>query len=202
MDAAIIPIVDFFDASGLQIVDHLGICANGPVNSVFLDCRKPIDQIRTVRLDPASKTSNVLARVLLEKHFRISHPIRYEFDIEQADAEVIIGDRALTSKIDDVRYDMAEEWSKMTGFGFVFAVWACRNTHPERDRMAAILRQSMETGQANVSYLAKLYAEKLQLPPDFCEQYLTKWIRYEIVPPQIEGMELFRKLYGQLLAES
>ncbi len=201
VDAAILPIVDYFHTKGLQTVNNLGICSRGAVKSVLLSCRKTLDTIQSVRLDPASKTSNILAQILLNQHFKLQQSIRYGLDIEHPDAEVIIADRALHSRIHGQCYDMAEEWYKMTGFGFVFAVWACRKDHPQKDIIAEILQKSKVMGQANISFLSKIYAKKLELTVDFCEQYLTKWIRYEIGSSETEGMKLFQKLYCRMSPE-
>jgi predicted solute-binding protein len=108
------------------MVPGLGICADGDVTSVLLQCRRPLSQVRVVELDPESRTSNTLVQVLMRDHFRISHSIRYSLCADAADAHVCIGDRALCATRAAETYDLAGEWKKMTGLPFVFAVWAVR----------------------------------------------------------------------------
>jgi len=57
------------------MIEGLWICADGDVTSVLLQCRRPLREVRTVQPDPESKTSNVLAQVLLRNHFRMAHTV-------------------------------------------------------------------------------------------------------------------------------
>lgn len=50
VDAALIPIVDFLSDEKLRMVPGLGICADGPVESVLLRSQKPLDEIKSIRL--------------------------------------------------------------------------------------------------------------------------------------------------------
>jgi predicted solute-binding protein len=77
------------------MADGLGICADGSVESVLLQCQCPLGQVRTINLDPASRTSNLLLTVLLRRHFHVRHNISLGMGAPNADACVMIGDRAL-----------------------------------------------------------------------------------------------------------
>lgn len=123
VDAAIVPVVDYLNVSGLDMVDGLGICSDGEVESVLLQCRRPLDEVRTLSLDPASKTSNLLVRLLLRKHFNVRQEIRFFAGAVESDARVVIGDRALLAESFAETYDLASEWKNMSGLPFVFAVW-------------------------------------------------------------------------------
>ncbi len=57
-EVALIPVVSYFSHPDLVMVPGLGICANGDVTSVLLQCRRPLSEVRVVRLDPESRTSN------------------------------------------------------------------------------------------------------------------------------------------------
>jgi len=71
-DAALVPAADYLAADDLKMLDALGICADGEVRSVLLQCRRPIHQVQVVATDPAFRTSNALAQILLEEHFGLS----------------------------------------------------------------------------------------------------------------------------------
>jgi chorismate dehydratase len=91
------------------------------VNSVFIFSNKPIEEIKSVRLDTHSRTSNNLALVLLKNYWKLSP----EVVKTGGDAFVLIGDRTFGKKSQYLyAYDLAEEWHKFTGLPFAFAVWA------------------------------------------------------------------------------
>lgn len=198
VDAAIVPVVDYFDTPGLEIIDGLGICADGNVGSVLLKCKCSIDQVKTINLDPASKTSNQLVKLLLKEHFCVRQEIRFHIGASEADAWVVIGDRALQTEPAPISYDLAAEWKNMTGLPFVFAVWAYWNNHSDCKRLSEILRAAKDAGCKAIADLAKLYSKRVGLTEAFCRYYLTSCIHYDLGPAEERGMQLFHKLSGDL----
>lgn len=191
VDAAIIPIVDYLDRPELNIVDGLGICADGAVESVLLQCKCPLNYVRTVNLDPASRTSNLLAELLLKKHFRVRQEIYFCDGASGADASVVIGDRALQAKSTVRCYDLAAEWKKMTGLPFVFAAWGHRNDYPDVQRLAEILNAAKNAGLGAIPELSRLHSKKLGLTESRCNHYLTSCIKYDLGSAERRGMLLF-----------
>ena len=188
-DAALVPVADFLTHPGLVRVGQLGICADGAVWSVLLKCNKPLADVGTIQTDAASRTSNALIRVLLTHHFRCS--VRLTADAG-ADAAVVIGDRALTlppAPAGDI--DLSQAWKALTGLPFVFAVWACRADHTRRGELARQARHAYTLGQAASDQLARLWAERLNLPFETLHEYLTKIIRYEIGPREEQALARF-----------
>lgn len=122
VDVGLIPVAALLRLSYYEIVADYCIGATGPVNSVFVFSDVPVQDIKTIRLDPQSRTSNNLARILMKKHWKIDPVILHK---GEADAQVLIGDRTFGRKDEfNYVYDLAEEWQKLTGLPFVFAVWA------------------------------------------------------------------------------
>jgi len=200
VDAAIVPVVDYLMAPELQMVDGLGISAGGKVESVLLQCKRPLKEVKTVNLDPASKTSNLLAKLLLKKHFCVRQEIRFCDGASEPDASVVIGDRALRAKQVLESYDLADEWKSMTGLPFVFAVWAHRKDHPDAWRLPEILHAAKDAGLGAIDELSRLHAKRLGLPESRCRHYLTCRIHYDVGPSEKRGMQLFRELCRDLLA--
>src|SRR5512140_250075 len=60
-DIGIIPVIAY------QAIPGVSIAANGPVKSILLICKKPLDQVKTVATDSSSRTSVALARVMFRK---------------------------------------------------------------------------------------------------------------------------------------
>jgi predicted solute-binding protein len=202
VDAAILSVVDVIGNPRVQSVEGLGIGADGDVDSVLLRCRRPIAEARTVALDPASMTSNALARVLMEKRFRVSVELAPMADPDGADAAVVIGDRALRLGRTPLCHDLAGEWKALTGMPFVFAVWAHRAGHPDAADLASVLRDARRRGAQAVRFLARLYGKRTGLGEARCLRYLTSCIRYDVGDRQLRAMQLFREMLDSLTPQA
>ena len=197
IDAALLPVAALFANPQLTALDEAGICVDKKVRSVLLRCNRPIDQVRTICLDPASRTSNTLARILLAKHWKravqiVANPV-------EADANVVIGDRALcepTAPGGD--YDLAEAWNQMTGLPFVFAIWTTRRDHPSPESLRQVIRAAKQAGIAAIPEIAHQEAIKLGIGEAAMLEYFTECIHYDVGPQERKGMELFRQLLGEL----
>jgi chorismate dehydratase len=199
VDAALVPVVDFFTHPQLQMVPGLGIGADGDVTSVLLRCHRPLQQVTRIDLDPESKTSNVLVRVLVQRHFHLSDRVTYMRDQADADANVCIGDRALRAQASLETYDLAGEWKKMTGLPFVFAVWVVQRSCPHVEDITRILQAAQQRGCQSQRELAGLCSRRLGLPEPRCYDYLTKRLHYDVGPRELEGMDLFRAWTAEFL---
>src|SRR5947209_5867172 len=100
LDVGLIPAIEYFRAGNYSIVPGLCIGSRGPVLSVTLFSRKPWAGIRRVALDAGSRTSAALTQVLLRlRHGAaaelVSLPLDRDADDADADAVLLIGDRAM-----------------------------------------------------------------------------------------------------------
>ena len=64
-----IPSIEYFRQPGYKIISDACIACRGPVRSVKLFSRVPIENIRTLALDEGSRTSAALIRILLKEEF-------------------------------------------------------------------------------------------------------------------------------------
>jgi len=199
VEAALVPVVDFFTHSELLMVPGLGIGADGDVTSVLLRCRRPLREVTTIGLDPESKTSNVLVQVMVREHFRLPHSVHYTHDAAGAEADVCIGDRALCAPSALESYDLAGQWKDMTGLPLVFAVWVVRRSCPHLEDITRILQAAKDRGCQSRRQLAELCSRRLGLPEDRCHDYLTHRLHYDVGPRELEGMNLFRTLAADFL---
>lgn len=122
VDIGLVPVAALLQIPNYHIISDYCIGANGAVDSVFIFSNKPISEIKTLKLDSQSRTSNNLARVLIKNYWKCTP----EFvEHQNADAFVQIGDRTFGKKDQFLfHYDLSEEWFKFTGLPFAFAVWA------------------------------------------------------------------------------
>ena len=184
-DVALIPVVHLFSHPELVMIEGLGVAADGPVKSVLLKCNVPVELIKTVARDPASATSNALAKILFPKVDMV--------DGGDADAAVVIGDRALCSApapAGDI--DLAEAWKEMTGLPFVFAVWAVRKDFADLETVTEIAHQAYEAGLQSVEKIAARYAAELGRSPSFWRDYLGRTIHYKLDDRDMAGLARFR----------
>ncbi len=142
--------LDLSPSSSVELLEHpelygflpdLSISSIGEVASVVLFSRVPVEALagRPVGLSPASATSVVLLRVLLERHLGLRPT--YREPGPGCDAELWIGDRALREARTGAwphALDLGSLWFEWTGTPFVFALWLCRRdvfaAHPEAVR--------------------------------------------------------------------
>lgn len=198
VDAAVLTVIDLFTAPELMMIADLGICTEREVRSVRLQCRVPLAEVKTIAFDPASRTANALATILLSRHWRLTVR-RVEPDTgEPPDATVIIGDRALCAPPAPAGdYDLAGHWHRMTGLPFVFAVWASRRDHPDPQGLADILHAAKDAGIALLPELAREQAKELGLTEAQMLDYFTTCIHYELGERERQGLELFRQLAAE-----
>lgn len=198
-DIGIVPVVAYTSIPDLRIIPNIAIAANGPVRSILLVSKVPLEQIHTVAADTSSRTSVALCRVLLRKWFGggrqfTSMPPQLDSMLESSDAALIIGDPALTvDRRHYICYDLAEEWKRLTGKPFVFAFWAVRaEALSETDLdLAAVFQQSRDHGLANVNALAKAWATRVGISEQAVRTYLTENIDYSLDDENQSGLELF-----------
>ena len=194
-DAALIPVVDLFANPSLQMVDDIGLCADGNVTSVLLKCFRPLREVKSVAADRASHTSNMLAEILLARHFHVDAAVRQFENQDAADAAVVIGDQALCSQPAPFGdYDLAGEWKSMTGLPFVFAVWACRKDSENAKEMSAVLRESLRRGMEKCGEAALVHSERTGIPLDQCRNYIEHIINYQLGQREVESMQLFKNM--------
>lgn len=184
LQAGLIPVFEVLESAHLyHIVNGVAIGSLNSVYSVVLTHMLPVVRLKTVALDPASKTSNQLIRVLLQKYYRLKP--QYVSPDEAADSQLIIGDPAIAYRQShpDERYlDLAQSWHAHTGLPFVFAVWAVRRDAPDAQGLANSLRAAAQAGLAARSEIAQ---NRFEL------RYLTEHLYYHLGNPQRKAISTF-----------
>jgi predicted solute-binding protein len=184
LQAGLVPVVEALENAGAyHIVDGVAIGALNSVYSVVLVHTLPIVRLKAIALDPASKTSNLLIRVLLQKYYRVNP--RYVSPGEPADGRLIIGDPAIAYRQShpDERYlDLAQSWHAHTGLPFVFAVWAVRRDTHDAEGLASYLRAAAKAGLAARGEIARSHFEF---------RYLTDHLYYHLGNPQKKAISTF-----------
>jgi len=200
LDVALIPSIEFFREPTYTIVSDACIACRGPVLSVKLFSRGPIQAIRKLALDTGSRTSVALTLVLLkERHGIELPPIAVEplpegasvLDTD-ADAVLVIGDRAMHSPAGrfEVVWDLGDEWRRWTGLPFVFAMWTARAGN-DLAGLEAALAEARDEGLAHLEQIAEREAAPLGLTVPQCLAYLRDNLHFRLGPSEQQGLELF-----------
>jgi chorismate dehydratase len=123
----------------LVVLPGIAVGSDGPVLSVVMVSPYALEELdgRRIALGSQSRTSVLLARMLLEQRYGAhcsydTMPPDVTAMLLEADAAVVIGDVALRA-MDDPRglhvYDLGQLWKDWTGLPMVFAVWAARREY-------------------------------------------------------------------------
>ncbi len=195
-DAALVPVVDCIFDPGLAILDGLCVAADGAVISVLLCSDLPLQDIKRVAGDPNSHTSNLLTALLLHLYGSKAVVLPANEHGENADARVVIGDRALTLNATNT-YDLAELWKQQTGLPFVFAVWACQQHNPHLKEMKRHVMDSYSVGSKAKSEIAKQFAAQLNLSEAACLDYIENKIHYTLGTQEREAIARFKDLLDE-----
>ncbi|HRP55711.1 menaquinone biosynthesis protein [Agriterribacter sp.] len=138
VDLGIVPVAIIPEMKEYYMVTDYCIGCNGPVATVCLFSEVPVNRIERVLLDYQSKTSVALAKILLQKYWRVSPSFEdakeegFRSRISGTTAGVVIGDRAFDQRTRSTyRYDLGEAWKDFTGLPFVFAAWIANKPLPD-----------------------------------------------------------------------
>lgn len=192
IDVALLPVFEVFRAGGGKAVDGISISALGPVRSVIVVHRRPLETTSEIVLDPSSRTSAGLVKILVSGFWRIgANVVPHSADPEAA--RLIIGDPALDfqrSRPDGwMVTDLAGEWHRWTGLPFVFAVWMIRSGVPGAGLIAEELRRVAAEGLASREIIAAATPE-----PSGTLRYLTENIRYALGDREREAILRYHAL--------
>jgi chorismate dehydratase len=176
----------------------VGIGSRGPIASVALYTRVPVDQIASIALDTSSRTSVTLIKVLCHHHFRIApHYVAHGPDLaamtRQCDAGLLIGDPAFDADHQSLgltKIDLGEQWTAMTGLPFIYAAWTGRpGTIADADVRA--LQEAQAEGVANRQAIAEEYGGGDATRSARAAVYLRDNVKYGLGPDEARGLQAF-----------
>lgn len=193
VDIGLIPVAAILSLPYWEIVSDYCIGASGAVDSVFIFSNCPIEEVRFIQLDPESRSSNNLAKVLIKNYWKLKpqffeHAIDYGSSSDEQTAYVQIGDRTFGKKKKYPHvYDMAEEWLKFTGFPFVFAAWIANKPIP-----VAFIKQFNEAMKYGLNHRDVLFETEMTEHADFdVKNYLMHQIEYDLTDEKKVALTMF-----------
>jgi chorismate dehydratase len=178
-------------AEDYYVFSGLSVSSRGPVGSIFLFSKRPIDDLdgRTVALTSASASSVNLLKILLEQYFDvkphyITRPPHLEDMMQEADAALLIGDDALYWSLQEHSYqiyDLGAEWNRRTGLPMTFAVWAVRRDFVQEQPESAkqlhqLFLQGKQSGLADMQQVIRSAVRQHGQDEMFWKAYFAKLI--------------------------
>jgi chorismate dehydratase len=191
LDIALLPVFEILRAGGARIVDDVAIACQGEVYSVIVASRTGFASSGKIYLDPASRSSAALLRVLVAEYYPEGPLISGNEGIPEDGARLLIGDSAIEFRRRNGtawRYhDLGLLWQKHTGLPFVFAVWAvsARTSPGVFNALRAVKAQGLA---------ARRQIALREPDPDFALQYLTNHIRYDAGSAEKMAIRRFESL--------
>ncbi len=207
LDVAPIPAIEYArHADDLVLLPDIAISSDGEVQSILLVSKVPAAELdgRTVALTNTSRTSQVLARVLIAKRWGASAtyvemPPDLPAMLREADAALLIGDEALRAYWDVPEglhaYDLGHEWTQWTGLPMVYAVWAVRRDYAEQNpaavqAVADALSGSLAYCRAHLDDISEYAARWEQFPAEKFRSYFDA-LQFRYEPRYREGLKRY-----------
>ncbi len=193
------------NAADWVLLPDLSISCDGKVLSVLFVSEKPMEELEGERViaTEESETSVDLLRILFRKKgvapIIEQGKVHAPSDIPKgARGGLVIGDSALLNDWHGqfpYVYDLGEEWKKMTGLPFVFAVWAIRRDFCSMapavvDRLVELFHHSRARGLNDPDGIVAQASSKTGLPEGLVANYF-KHLVVSLGAQEIKGMEAF-----------
>ena len=198
VDLGLIPSIEYLHSDDYRFVPGVGIGSRGPIASVALYTKKPIEEVRQIALDTSSRTSVALTRVLCRYRFGIDaefvpHGPDLPAMLSACDAGLLIGDPAFDADHEALgvrKIDLGDVWTQMTGLPFVYAAWTGRPSAAGDDVVRA-LQQAQTDGVAAREAIAAEYGAGDATRTARAAVYLRDNVKYGLDAEEAAGLQAF-----------
>ena len=188
------------------LLPDLSISADGPVKSVMLFSRIPLEMLdgKSVCLTSESETSIALLKIILKKYYGFTNIFRTMRVSELSDAfrvcpaVLVIGDTALkcaSSNLSLYQYDLGDVWHSLTGLPFVFALWIVRKEAADAKftevvQISKQLKEAKEIAVSSLDRIAEKCSERTWMDLDALVLY-WRTISYDLSYRHVAGVKAF-----------
>ena len=196
LDVALVSSFEFLRNPIYRIVDGISISSDGPVYSVVVAHVGEISAAEQIELDPAAETSGNLLRCLLsELKLRPQFVETSTSSLAKVRARLLIGDQAVRFRQQHGNefqfWDLGENWQKLVGLPFVYALWLLRPEVVDPKSVADRLRALRNKNLADIDNL--IAAEK-EFDRGFCGRYYREHLRFSFGEREKKGLRTFQEL--------
>lgn len=196
-DVALMPVAAAASIGDLRAVRGCAVAARGAVRSVVIVGDRPVEELEELSVDSSSRTSVVLARLVLrarvgrEPRLLGASPREAVDGVRGKRGALVIGDPALEieGRFPHV-LDLGSAWKDCTGLPFVFAAWfgrpAALSAEDER-----ILVEARRAGLERRDAIADAHAARTGLPAASLRSYLRDAVVFDLGDDERRGLERF-----------
>ena len=204
LDVALVSSFEFLRNPIYRIVDGVSISSDGAVYSVVVAHRGEFSDIEEIELDPASETAVNLLRCLLAELGltpRLTGGTPESAGLRRA--RLIIGDQAISFRQTHASgfrfWDLGEQWKKLTGLPFVYALWLIRPEVPDAKSIAQRLRGLRDQNLADIPAIvsdavADVADNKQEITQEFLDRYYNEHLRFGFGTQEKQGLQTFADL--------
>lgn len=197
LDVGLIPIVEHLRGVGDSYVPGIGIASDGPVRTVKLYSRVPLESLRDVAVDGRSRTSVAMLRILLAERFGVypdfySHRPDLTEMLRTHEAALLIGDLAFRDEGAPILWDLGAAWRDLTGLPFVAAVWTLREG-VDAGRVGGWLRAARDSGLAHLEEIAERAAGLQGQDAASLLSYLRDTLHFRLGERDTDAIETFHR---------
>ena len=195
LDVGLVPVAEVLAHDQYDVVDGIAIASRGPVRSVYLVHREPLEAIRRVAVTPASRTSVWLLQVILRQR----HGLEPEFyprppgaKLSEHEAMMLIGDEAIwyaTQHRPPALLDLGAAWWELTGLPFVYAAWAVQRGQAE----PALVKRLQQAKRDGLAHLDRIVQDSTEATAEFRRAYLSKNVCFDLGPDAKQGINRFQE---------
>lgn len=204
VDLGLVPAIEYLRGD-YRFVPDVAIASDGPVASVAIFSRAPIDRVRRLAVDTSSRTSAALARILCARHWQIAPafvPASPDLPrmLADADAALVIGDLALrgdAAALGATKIDLGEAWKAFAGRPFVYAAWTGRPGAATPGQCRA-LQEARDRGVGALGEIAAAAAGGDAALAAGLHRYLRDNLRYRFGEAEAAGLVRFLELAVEL----
>ena len=173
----------FLNPELYRALPGVSISSREKVCSVLLLSKRPVEEVRKIRITPSSLTSRYLLFYLLKEVYSLE----VEEVVEGEDAFLSIGDEALRERDKfPYSYDLGEMWYREKGLPFVFALFLLRKD-VDLDRARDLLEGLKGSLRAFFDDLEK----GLCVSSDFEREYFLECIDYGLGTDHLRSLSIF-----------
>lgn len=196
-DLALMPIASYAtSARELCMVPGVAIASRGPVRTVLLMGDVPWQEMDTIFLDEASRTSQMMVRLLthergLAPRFESAEHDRIVDQVGGRRGALVIGDAcfAASPRFPHV-YDLGEEWTSRVGLPFLAAAWIGRPGVLEPGDLE-LLQESLALGLLHRDQIASHFALRDGVDVQLYKRYFRDNIHYGLGAAELSGAATF-----------
>lgn len=203
-DLVLLPVGALSTCPGATFLSDYCIGAEDVVETVCIFSHVPLACVQKLYLDPDSRTSVLLARILLQAywdlHLSLAPLPTHLLDLgsEQNAAVLLIGDKVFEYRARyEYTYDLAHAWHTLTNLPMVFAVWATLHC-PLDEQFRALFNEAMQFGFAHIREALQDYKLPAFLSEANAMDYLTHRISYTFDAPKQKALALYLQKVQQL----